>query len=65
MQLLFGGYGKPERWVEEERDDTPTVKALSGWSKLSEAMTVHGGDVEELKKLEKAARSRLRGRRVG
>jgi len=56
VKLLFGGYTEPERWVEEEGDDTPAVKALSSWSKLSEAMTVHGGDMDELEKLEKAAR---------
>ncbi len=56
VKLLFTGYTEPERWVEEEGDDTPAVKALRSWSKLSEAMTVLGGDVEELEKLEKAAR---------
>ena len=56
VKFLFGGYTEPGRWVEEEGDDTPAVKALSSWSKLSEAMTIHGGDMEELKKLEKAAR---------
>jgi len=56
VKLLFGGYGEPEHWVEEDGDDTPAVKALRSWSKLSEAMTVHGGDMDELEKLEKAAR---------
>ena len=56
VQILFRGYTEPERWVKEDEDDTPDVKALRNWSTLSEAMTVHGGDVEELRKLEKAAR---------
>ena len=56
VQFLFGGYTEPERWVEEAGDDTPDIKALRSWSTLSEAMTVHGGDIDELKRLEKAAR---------
>jgi len=56
VQFLFLGYTEPERWVKEAEDDTPDIKALRSWSTLSEAMTVHGGDIEELKKLEKAAR---------
>jgi hypothetical protein len=56
VQFLFKGYTEPERWGKEAEDDTPDVKALKNWSTLSEAMTVHGGDLEELKKLEKAAR---------
>jgi hypothetical protein len=56
VQFLFLGYTEPERWVKEDEDDTPDIKALKSWSTLSEAMSVYGGDVEELKKLEKAAR---------
>jgi hypothetical protein len=56
VQFVFKGYTEPERWGKEAEDDTPDVKALKNWSTLSEAMTVHGGDLEELKKLEKAAR---------
>jgi hypothetical protein len=56
VQLLFLGYTEPERWVKEDEDDTPDIKALKSWSTLSEAMSIYGGDVEELKKLEKAAR---------
>lgn len=54
--FLFGGYTEPERLVKETEDDTPEIKALKSWPTLSEAMTIHGGDVEELKKLEKAPR---------
>jgi len=56
VQFLFLGYTEPERWAKEDEDDTPDVKTLRSWSTLSEAMSVYGGDVEELKKLEKAAR---------
>jgi len=56
VQFLFKGYTEPERWVEEAGDDTPDIKALRSWSTLSEGMTVHGGDFDELKKLERAAR---------
>ena len=56
VQFLFKGYTEPERWVKEDEDDTPDIKALRSWSTLSEAMTVHGGDFDELKKLERAAR---------
>jgi hypothetical protein len=56
VQLLFKGYTEPERRVKEDEDDTPDIKALSSWSTLSEAMTIHGGDMDELKRLEKAAR---------
>lgn len=56
VQFLFKGYTEPERWVKGTGDDTPDIKALRSWSTLSEAMTVHGGDFDELKKLEKAAR---------
>ena len=56
VQLLFKGYAEPERWVREAEDDTPDVKALRSWSTLSEAMTIHGGDMDEMKRLEKAAR---------
>ncbi len=55
-QFLFLGYTEPERWVKEDEDETPDIKALRSWSTLSEAMSVYGGDVEELKKLDKAAR---------
>jgi hypothetical protein len=56
VQFLFLGYTEPERWVKEDEDETPDIKALRSWSTLSEAMSVYGGDVEELKKLDKAAR---------
>jgi hypothetical protein len=56
VQLLFLGYTEPERWVKEDEDETPDIKALKSWSTLSEAMSIYGGDVEELKKLERAAR---------
>jgi hypothetical protein len=56
VQLLFLGYAEPERWVKEDEEETPDIKALKSWSTLSEAMSVYGGDVEELKKLETAAR---------
>ncbi len=56
VQFLFLGYAEPERWVKEDEDETPDIKALKSWSTLSEAMSVYGGDVEELKKLDKAAR---------
>lgn len=55
VQLLFKGYGQPERMLEEAGEDAPEIKALRSWSKLSEAMTIHGGDIDELKRLEKAA----------
>jgi hypothetical protein len=56
VKLLFEGYGDPKRMYVESPDDTPEISALRSWSTLSEAMAIHGGDVEELKKLEKAAR---------
>jgi hypothetical protein len=59
VQLVFKGYGDPKRMYEESPDDTPEVKALSSWSTLSEAMAIHGGDINELEKLEKAARRPL------
>ena len=56
VQLLFRGYGDPKRMREEAGEDGPEIRSLRSWSTLSEAMTVHGGDVEELQRLEKAAR---------
>jgi hypothetical protein len=56
VQLLFEGYGDPKRMYLESADDTPEISALRSWSTLSEAMAIHGGDIDELKKLEKAAR---------
>jgi hypothetical protein len=56
VKLLFEGYGDPKRMYVESPDDTPEISALRSWSTLSEAMAIHGGDVDELKKLEKAAR---------
>jgi hypothetical protein len=56
IQLLFRGYGDPRRMPDEEKDGIPEIKSLRSWSRLSEAMTVHGGDMEELVRLEKAAR---------
>jgi len=56
VQFLFAGYTEPERSVKEAENDTPEISALRSWSTLSEAMTIHGGDVEELRKLDRAAR---------
>jgi hypothetical protein len=55
-QLLFRSYGDPKRMVEEASDGTPEIKALKSWSTLSEAMAIHGGNVDEQIELEKAAR---------
>ncbi len=56
VQFLFLGYTDPKRLREEAGEEAPEIKALRNWSTLSEAMTVYGGDVDELKRLEKAAR---------
>ncbi len=56
VQFLFFGYTDPKRLREEAGEEAPEIKALRNWSTLSEAMTVYGGDLEELEKLEKAAR---------
>jgi hypothetical protein len=55
VQFLFLGYTDPKR-LGDEAEEVPEIKALRNWSTLSEAMTVHGGDVDELEELERAAR---------
>lgn len=48
MQFLLKGYGNAERMLEQTGDGTPEIKALRSWCTLSEAMTVHGGEINEL-----------------
>ncbi|MBU1879278.1 MAG: hypothetical protein KJ734_10045, partial [Chloroflexi bacterium] len=55
-QFLFRSYGSPKRLEEQEPGGVPEIKALKSWSTLSEAMAVHGGNVDEQAKLEKTAR---------
>jgi hypothetical protein len=56
VQFLFRGYTDPKSLRGEAGEEVPEIKALRNWSTLSEAMTIYGGDLEELDKLEKAAR---------
>lgn len=55
-QFLFRSYGSPKRLEEQPAGGVPEIKALKSWSTLSEAMSVHGGNVEEQAQLEKAGR---------
>ena len=47
VQLLFKGYGDPKLMREEAGEDAPEIKSLGSWSRLSEAMTVYGGEIDE------------------
>ena len=58
-QIMFKGYGSPKVVAGGEKLDIDDASVLASWNTLFAAMTIHGGNPEELKEMEKQGRSSL------
>ncbi|KAA3647089.1 MAG: hypothetical protein DWQ07_06225 [Chloroflexi bacterium] len=58
-QILFAGYGQLEAMAENPPEGLPPLSALSSKTKMHEALSIHGGDIEELISAQKKSRRNL------
>ncbi|MBI3738283.1 MAG: hypothetical protein HY258_04475 [Chloroflexi bacterium] len=59
VQIGLRGYGTTRTPLPEGKPDVNDLTVLQSWSVLSSAMVVQAGDVEEMKRLERASRTTL------
>lgn len=58
-QIMIKGYGSPQAVDPNPGADVNDLSVLQSWNSLFAAMTIHGGNLEEMKKMEKQGRAGL------
>jgi hypothetical protein len=58
-QIMVKGYGSPKAVDPGLSTDVNDLTVLQSWNSLFAAMTIHGGDPEKMKEMEKQGRSSL------